>query len=212
MNKNRLETLSDGVFAIVMMVLIFDFRLPGPHAGVALAQELQRLIPVFLTYAVSFIVLDMFWVAHNALFHIFIKNVNRIMIQLNMTYLAILSFVPFSAHVVGAYPHTTLAIIVYGFNIFLLGIMNYAMLRYALASDEIDTAHVSSRTIKKATIRMIMTPIMTALGMVMTFVSIPTALFLYAFPICFNLIPGPGVLDWIEKRFGLDFGPREPGK
>lgn len=212
MNKNRLETLSDGVFAIVMLVLIFEFRLPASNADTTFLQELELLTPIFLAYIVSFIVLDTFWVSHNTLFHIFVRNVNRIMTQLNMVYLALLSFVPFLAHLLGRYTHTTLAVVLYGFIIFLLGVVNYAMLRYALVSDEIDTSHVSRRTIKKATIRMILTPIMTALGMVMAFVSIPVALFLYAFPICFNIIPGSGVLDRIEKYLGLDFGEKESGK
>lgn len=210
MNKNRLETLSDGVFAIVMTILVIEFRLPEANAEMTLFQELLLLMPVFLSYVISFIVLDMFWVAHNALFHIFTKNVNRIMIQFNMAYLALMVFVPFSAHMLGSYAHTILAVVLYGFNIFLLGVVNYAMLRYALVSDEIDTAHVSPRSINQATIRLILTPIMTAIGMAMALVSIPAALFLYAFPILFNIIPG--VLDWVEKRFGLDFGEHEQDK
>jgi mannose/fructose/N-acetylgalactosamine-specific phosphotransferase system component IID len=81
------------------------------------------------------------------------------------------------------------------------------MLRYALVSDEIDTAHVLPRNINQATIRLVLTPIMTALGMAMAFISIPVALLLYAFPIFFNIIPG--VLDWVERKFGLDFGAKE---
>jgi uncharacterized membrane protein len=165
------------------------------------------MVPVFFSYAVSFIVLDMFWVAHNALFNIFTKNINRVMIQINMLYLALMAFVPFSAHMLGSHLHVEAAVVLYGANIFLLGIVNYAMLRYALVSDEIDTAHVSERNIKQATIRMVLTPVMTAIGIAMAFVSIPAALFLYAFPVVFNIIPG--LLDRIERTFGLDFGEKE---
>lgn len=207
MNKNRLETLSDGVFAIVMTLLVIEFRLPENASSMTLAQELHYLSPVFFAYTITFIVLDMFWVAHNALFHIFTKNVNRIMIQINMAYLALMAFVPFSAHMLGSYVSTTLAVVLYGANILLLGVVNYAMLRYALVSDEIDTAHVSPRNINQATIRLVLTPIMTAIGMAMAFVSIPAALILYAFPILFNIIPG--VLDWVEHKFGFDFGEKE---
>lgn len=210
MNKHRLESLSDGVFAIVMTLLVIEFRLPESAARMTVPEELAALSPIFFSYFVSFIVLDMFWVSHNALFHIFTKNVNRIMIQLNMLYLALMAFVPFSAHMLGGHLHTESAIILYGVNIFLLGIVNYAMLRYALVSDEIDTAHVSPRAVKQATIRMMLTPIMTAIGIAVTFVSIPLAFFFYAFPILFNIIPG--VLDRIEEIFGLDFGEREEGK
>lgn len=210
MNKHRLETLSDGVFAIVMTLLVMEFRLPESSANMTVPEELAALSPVFFSYFVSFIVLDMFWVSHNALFHIFTKNVNRIMIQLNMLYLALMAFVPFSAHMLGSHLHTESAIVLYGVNIFLLGIVNYAMLRYALVSDEIDTDHVSERAIKQSTIRMTLTPTMTAIGIAMTFVSIPLALFFYAFPILFNIIPG--VLDRIEEFFGLDFGAKEEAK
>ncbi len=208
MNKNRLESLSDGVFAIVMTILVIEFHLPESGTGTTLWDALQRLAPSFLAYIVSFVALDMFWVSHNALFHIFTKNVNRVMIQINMLYLALMAFVPFSTHMLGMYAHTQLAVVLYGLNIFLLGLVNYVMLRYALVSDEIDTAHVTPRNINQATIRMVLTPVMTALGMAMTFVSLPFALFFYAFPIVFNIIPG--ILDWVESRFGLDFGEHGP--
>ncbi len=207
MNKQRLESLSDGVFAIVMTLLVIEFRLPESSANMTVTQELRAMVPVFFSYAVSFIVLDMFWVAHNALFNIFTKNIKRVMIQINMLYLALMAFVPFSAHMLGSHLHVEAAVVLYGANIFLLGIVNYAMLRYALVSDEIDTAHVSERNIKQATIRMVLTPVMTAIGIAMAFVSIPAALFLYAFPVVFNIIPG--LLDRIERTFGLDFGEKE---
>ncbi|MDD5083693.1 MAG: TMEM175 family protein [Candidatus Moranbacteria bacterium] len=210
MNKNRLEALLDGAFAIIMTILAVEFRLPEFKEGISLSQELTKLAPEFLAYLVSFIVLDMFWVSHNKLFHIFTKNVNRIMIQINMAYLALMAFVPFSTHMLGSYAHTKLAVVLYGLHIFLLGVVNYIMLRYALVSDEIDTEHVSARRIRQSTIRVALTPIMTALGMAMVFISIPAALFLYAFPIVFNIIPG--ILDWVEKRFGLDFGEPEPSR
>ncbi|MFA6108548.1 MAG: TMEM175 family protein [Candidatus Latescibacterota bacterium] len=207
MNKNRLEGLSDAVFAIVMTILVIDFRLPENSATLTLLEEIQHFTPIFFAYVISFIVLDMFWISHNALFNIFTKNVNRLMIQLNMAYLALMALVPFSAHILGTHIASESAIVLYGFHIFLLGSVNYAMLRYALISDEIDTAHVSPRTVTTATIRMTLTPIMTAIGMAVAYFSLTLTFFFYAFPILFNIIPGG--LDWIEKRFGLDFGERE---
>lgn len=208
MNKNRLEALSDGVFAIVMTILALDFHLPGDVASSSVfAEELRELGPVFFAYIASFAVLDMFWISHNALFHIFTKTVNRIMVQLNMAYLLLMALVPFSAHLLAKHPHHELAVAIYGANIFLLGLMNYAMLRYALVSDEIDTDHILPRTIKQANIRMLLTPVMTIIGMALSFVSVPLAMAFYAFPVVFNIIPG--ILDRIERRLGLNFGEKD---
>jgi uncharacterized membrane protein len=61
----RLAALSDGIFAVVMTLLVLDLHVPvreGLHSEAALGHELARLAPQTLTYVLSFLTLGIFWV------------------------------------------------------------------------------------------------------------------------------------------------------
>lgn len=147
MNKNRLETLSDGVFAIVMTLLVIEIVVPELHSASdrELWEALSHLGPLFVGYFVSFAVLAMFWIAHNFFYGAFTKNVNRVLVLLNILYLSFVALIPFSAHLLGEYSTSRLAIFLYGLNVFIIGILAWIVLRYALNSKEIDTDHLSRR-------------------------------------------------------------------
>ena len=68
MTKNRLEAFSDGVFAIAITILILNIHLPQTDSG-HLAQALRDLTPHFLAYAMSFIIIGLYWIAHHTSFH-----------------------------------------------------------------------------------------------------------------------------------------------
>jgi uncharacterized membrane protein len=119
-----------------------------------------------------------------------------------MLYLSLVALILFSAHLLGEYPDVVLAVVIYGGNILLITLVSLGMVRYALNSKEIDTAEVTPRMMKQAMTRQILTPLSTALGMLVATVSIPIALVLYAFPIIFNIIPG--TLDFVERILGIE--------
>jgi len=87
MNKSRIESLSDCVFSIVMTLLIIDIKVP-PMTNADSAHELWgRLLllwPLFRSYYFSFAILGMYWIAHHALFHLFVKHANRPMTYINL--------------------------------------------------------------------------------------------------------------------------------
>lgn len=203
MNKFRLEALADAVFAIVMTLLVIEIKVPELHieelSPTDLWQELVNIGPLFISYFVSFAVLSMFWTSHHAFFQMFIKNLNRLMVQINMLYLAFIALIPFSAHLMGTYPHNLTAVLVYGSNILLAGITAIGIFIYALKSNEIDVHEVERRTVKQGTIRLVLTPLFAIIGMLVAFINVQFALILFAFPIIFNIIPGS--LNFLERTF-----------
>jgi len=206
MNKVRLEALSDGVFSIVMTLLVFQLAIPALGAqpsNAELLTALQNLIPLFATYFISFVVLTMFWVSHSFFYSTFTTQINRKLVLLNMIYLAFVALIPFSGRLLGAYDTVKIAAIVYGLNILVIGLVSSALLHYAIYSDEIDISHISSRLLKQARIRSFLTPFCTFLGIVCAVISVPVALFFFAFPIVFNMLPG--TLDFVERTLGLQF-------
>ena len=205
MNKARIEALSDGVFSIAMTLLIIEIHVPsvpdGGYSTIGLWNALLHLAPSIASYVVSFTVLAMYWTSHHALFHFFTKTVDRSLSQLNMFYLMLLAFIPFSTALLGAYHSNILAIWVYGANILAMGAAQFALFLYALRSKDVDLHEISSRTVTQAKIRMLLTPSFAALAMISAIVSEPLAFALFIFPVIFNLVPGS--LDATERFLGI---------
>jgi uncharacterized membrane protein len=204
MNKTRLENLSDGVFAIVFTLLVLDIRIPEAleHAtSPELYAAVGALWPFFSGYVISFFVLTMFWTSHSFFFTDIVKEVNRQLVGLNMLYLLFVGLIPFSATLLSRFGDTQAAILLYGANVLAIALSAALRFEYALASHEIDTAHNHPRLIKQARVRLYLTPAFTLFGMLVSFVSLPLALFCYAFPLVFNVIPG--LLNATERALGF---------
>jgi uncharacterized membrane protein len=207
LSKLRLEALSDGLFAIVLTLLVIEIRVPelhGPLTDAELWHALVALGPLFVGYVVSFLVLTMFWLSHNFFYSHFVKEINRQLLMLNMLYLALIALIPFGAHLIGAYPTSQLAVSIYGLNVLAIGVLHIAILRYALSSNEFDTSHIPKRLLYQAQVRGFVTPIFALIGLAVAAVSAPLALLLYAFPIVFNIIPGS--LNALERLFRFELG------
>ena len=199
MNKSRIEALSDGVFSIVMTILVFNIKLPdfkGDVSNGEVLQVLQNLWPVLRSYVISFMVLGMYWVAQHSYFHLFTKHVNRITAWLNLLFLMQIVFVPFTSHLIGQYPHNQIAVICYGFNIIGIGLTLYVMLLFLIKNRHMMHEDVSAVLIRHATIRILCTPTFAVFGIIASFLHSSLSFFLFAFPIVFNIIPG--TLDALE--------------
>lgn len=72
LSKGRIEAFSDGVFAIVITLLIFNIKVPDIPRGAPAAElrhALFELWPKFLSYVISVVIVGIFWVAHHVEFH-----------------------------------------------------------------------------------------------------------------------------------------------
>ena len=96
MNKTRLEAFSDGVFAIVITLLILNVRVPDGRT--LTFQSLQPLVPALATFVLSFIMVGVYWIAHHHMLH-FIKQVNRRLLWLNLLVLLCVVFIGMGATV-----------------------------------------------------------------------------------------------------------------
>lgn len=203
LNKSRLEALSDGFFAIVLTLIVFDVdpTVVGAHTDAALLAQLQALLPVLVEFVLSFTVLTMFWISHNYFYTYFATTINRQLMLLNLLYLAFISLIPFSARVLESYFGAPLAADVYGVNVLLISVTNVFCLAYAIRSHEIET-HISSRLLKQAEIRSYVTISTSLLGIIAAWFSFGLALALFVLPIIFNILPGS--LTLLERLFGFE--------
>jgi uncharacterized membrane protein len=91
----RLETFSDGVFAIAATLLILEIR--APESG-SLAHALVHLWPSYLAYAISFVTIGIMWINHHTLFRQ-IGSVDRTFLAINVLFLLVIAFIPFPTEV-----------------------------------------------------------------------------------------------------------------
>jgi uncharacterized membrane protein len=108
MNKNRLEAFSDGVIAIIITIMVLEFKVP--HGG-QLA-DLLPLWPVFLSYVLSFVNVGIYWNNHHHLMHA-VKNVNGAILWANLNLLFWLSLMPFATAWMGENHFAATPVVVY---------------------------------------------------------------------------------------------------
>jgi uncharacterized membrane protein len=109
MTKGRIEAFSDGVIAILITIMVLELRVPE-HPGV---EALRPLVPVFLSYVLSFIFIGIYWNNHHHMFHL-VKHVTGAMLWANLHLLFWLSLVPFATAWMGQNHFDSLPTAVYG--------------------------------------------------------------------------------------------------
>lgn len=145
MHKTRLENLSDAVFGIVFTLLVIEIRVPEFVEKVTeskLIHGLEELLPLFFAYFLSFMILSTFWFSHSFFFSLMAKNVTRKLVNYNFIFLAFLSLIPFSSHLLGRYPESRIAVFVYALNIMLMAILNWVIREYIYIEPKIENPHL----------------------------------------------------------------------
>ena len=145
----RLTSLSDGVFAVAMTLLVLDLRVPvGLVASRAsehgLWDALLKQGPSFAAYLLSFTMLGTFWLAQHTLLSIF-DRCDRTLTWIHLGFLFVVSLLPFSAALLAHYVHLRLAVGAYWLNILLLGVMLEWGARYGRKAFLSDDAQAAAR-------------------------------------------------------------------
>ena len=117
MGKARLEAFSDGVIAILITIMVLELRVP---AG-ASARALAPVLPVLLSYALSFVYLGIYWANHHHLFHA-VHKVTGGILWANLHLLFWLSLVPFTTRWMGEHPHSSGPTAIYGVSFLMPGL------------------------------------------------------------------------------------------
>lgn len=102
MSTARLETFSDGVFAIAATLLVLEIRVPEDTQD--LTHALLELWPSYAAYAVSFVTIGIMWINHHAIFAL-VERVDRTYLTINVFFLMMIAFVPFPTSVLARHLH-----------------------------------------------------------------------------------------------------------
>ena len=133
LGKERLEALTDGIFATVMTVLVLSLSIPVIAPGATNAEvafDIGMLVPNILAYVLGFLLLAVLWISHHNIFH-YMTRVDRPLLWLNTLFLLTIGFLPFSTALMGKYNSLQLPVVIFGTNIIaislcMLGILSYS--------------------------------------------------------------------------------------
>ena len=130
MSKNRLEAFSDGVIAIIITIMVLELKVPHGDD----IESLRPLIPVFLSYVLSFVYIGIYWNNHHHMLHA-TDRVNGSILWANLHLLFWLSLVPFATSWLGEHGRAAVPTAAYGIVLLMAGVAYY-VLRTLIIKDQ----------------------------------------------------------------------------
>jgi uncharacterized membrane protein len=199
LGKNRVEALADGVFATLMTVLVLGLAVPSGQRSLV-----DRLLAVqgnLLTYAMSFIVLGVFWIGHHNIFH-YIRRTDRVFLWLNVLLLMSVGLVPFSTTVLGSNLLRRSAVVLYGVNLTLAGTMLFIIWTYATRHHRLVDSDIDPHFVNAVKQRIL-------IGPAIYIIAIPIAIFLlpvvsvglYLSALVYFILPGHVDIHFTRKHY-----------
>jgi uncharacterized membrane protein len=133
MSKDRVEAFSDGVFAIILTLLVLELRVPNiaEHSSLSeYAAAMAPLIPKVISFALTFVIICIHWVSHHYFFRQQ-RDVTIGLVWLNNLFLLWVCFMPFPTALLGDHPTDQFPILLYGVNQLLAALTFFALRSYA---------------------------------------------------------------------------------
>jgi uncharacterized membrane protein len=134
MNKTRLEAFSDGVLAIIITIMVLEMKVPHGDA----LDALQPILPVFLSYVLSFLYIGIYWNNHHHMLHT-VKKVDGGVLWANLHLLFWLSLLPFTTGWMGENHFAALPTALYGVNLFMAAIAYWILARAIIRTEGRDS-------------------------------------------------------------------------
>ena len=190
MKPARLDELSDGIFAIVMTLLVFEIKIPiyfGDMSNIELWNAIKNLAPSFASYILSFTLLFTYWRAHHFFISVYAKNIDSKLTNLNALFFLFIALIPFSSSLLGQYSSNELAITIFGGHITLIGLTLYWIRKYVFYSDNIRNPEISQREIHGSTIRTLVPVFIGIIAIPISFFSPKLSITLFTLVVIFNL-------------------------
>ena len=172
LTTRRLEGLSDGIFAIAMTLLVLTLDMGDVASGLTkegLHHLLLAQVPRFYNYALSFVLLAVFWILHHQQSH-YIKRTDRRHLWINIFILMFAALIPFSASLMGDYPGDWLAEVFFGANLFVLGALFSLNWHYATAGNRLIEGSLEKRYINAGKRRGLVTPLVSLLAILVALI------------------------------------------
>ena len=192
MGTERLQAFSDGVLAIIITVMLLEMKIPHGDD----LNTLRPVLPVFLSYILSFIYIGIYWSNHHHMLYS-VKHVNGAILWANIHLLFWLSLVPFASGWMGENHFTKWPVILYGITLCMSGIAYYILAQSLIKlHGRNSTLGIAIGKDKKGIISVVIYIIAIAAA----FFNSSISLFLYAFVAAMWLIPDRRIEKTVVKE------------
>ena len=192
MGKNRVEAFSDGVLAIIITIMVLELKVPHEPTFAALIP----VVPVFLSYVLSFIYVGIYWNNHHHMMHL-ANKVNGGILWRNLHLLFWLSLLPFTTGWMGENEFAPAALFLYGINLLCCSIAYLILQRGIIKLQGTNSllAHAVGRDIKGK-----ISPLLYLLGLGASFIYPWASGALYVIVACMWLIPDKRVEQEVAQH------------
>lgn len=205
--KGRVEAFTDGVFAIIITLLVLELKVPHVELPVtvdSLLEALAHLAPKFIAWVISFAIVGVIWVNHHRIFHS-LKFIDHNFFWLNLNLLLWTSFIPFPTALVGDYLENSLAASFFGIANSMMGFAFLFIRLYMWGHPEI-TEGLSREYLWKGVRNVLLFgPSLYLIGAALAWVHPYIALAVYGFIPLYFILPGATALEPQPK-------PEEPAE
>lgn len=183
-SKTRIEALSDGIFAIIVTLLVLEIKVPDIHDHRSmneLAKALWSQMPKVLSWIISFLIVCVIWVNHHRILSQ-LKIVTHSLFWLNANLLLWCSLIPFPTALMGDYAQNPVALVVFGVILALMA-FSFSLIRFNalktpyVLDESIDIIHYKKAT----TASIIFGPVLYLIGAVLSLVHPYLGFAIYAF-------------------------------
>jgi len=205
--------MSDGVFAIVITLMVFELKLPDvapDRAAAELPLALLKMSPDFFNLFLGFVILGIYWIGHNNIFLHVLKH-DRLMLWLNILFLLSIGLVPFSTGLLVHYGDAQIAVILYALNLIAGGVLLDLIWWYATYNRHLMCDTVQPALVRSFHLRILTGPVIYVLAIGFSFVSLLVAKILFGVAIVYYLVPT--VQDFLHHEQlnpGQKSEPRRP--
>ena len=130
----RLEAFSDGVIVIVITIMILELKLPDINRESNtqdVLNQLHHIVPYFISYVFSFMMVAILWTNHHHMFHLLEKADEHLLWQ-NFIFLFLMSLIPLVTYIIGSSPFLSISPAIYAFVMFLTMLSFATMQHYSL--------------------------------------------------------------------------------
>ncbi|MDD5382969.1 MAG: TMEM175 family protein [Candidatus Margulisbacteria bacterium] len=191
MDPHRLESLTDGIFAFAMTLLVLSINLPDVNKGVNIGAYLLAQYQNFYNFALSFLLLSIFWLNHSQQYH-HIKRTDAVTLWLNIFMLLFVVLMPFSTSLMNDQTGDMAAALFFNANMLALSLILMLIWQYSLKKGLIDLGSNKEHIIQVSR-RGFYTPVVALLALLLSFVVSGWSSLTYL------LIPLALIMPWPKK-------------
>jgi uncharacterized membrane protein len=181
MKVERIITLADGIFAIAMTLLAVTIDLPKKSRELS-AEGLHKFLfeqsQEIFNYALSFMLLALFWIIHHHQFH-YITHTNKRHLWINIFIFMSITLVPFSTSLAGDFPADWMTQTYFNLNMLIMGILFYLNWAYATKNKHLVDASLKESEIALEKKKLLVTPFVALLAGIISFIRPHISIYVY---------------------------------